>query len=58
LPLKTGMSRSKNGLLNDRLTKWNSAASMDCSQCIADNVAGNGELENGIAGSHHGRKFG
>jgi hypothetical protein len=33
-PLRTGMSQSKNGLLNDWLMKRNSAASSDWSQAV------------------------
>ncbi len=33
-PLKTGMSQSKHGLLNDWLTKRNTAASTDWSQAV------------------------
>jgi hypothetical protein len=45
LPLKTGMSQSKNGLASDRLTKKNRFVSSVCSQCIAGSVAGNAELK-------------
>ena len=45
LPLKMGISQSKTGLANDRLTKRNRLVSSACSQCIAASVAGTGKLE-------------
>src|SRR5882724_9201501 len=48
LPLKSGMSQSKNGLTSDRLTKKNRCVSRVCSQCIDASVDGNWKLEIGF----------
>jgi len=45
LLLKNGISQSKTGLANDRLTKRNKLVSSACSQCIAASLAGTGKLE-------------
>src|ERR1039457_7101546 len=45
LPLKTGMSQSKNGLTSDRVTKRNRPVSSACIQCIGDNVTESGKLK-------------
>src|SRR5450631_1686247 len=45
LPLKTGISQSKNGLTSERLTNRNRFVSSVCSQCIGGSVAGTAELK-------------
>src|SRR5208283_6127341 len=54
LPLKIGMSQSKTGLANDRLTKRNRLVSSACSQCIGDNVTGNLRLKTQLRGGIFG----